>query len=379
MALSKLNPKVAASLEQWHDMVAAKNLVGLDAIIHPDAVFRSPMAFKPYKSAQAVALLLRTVLTVHVPGVVCLRGTMLLHGTTPCDGTIERGRCAECWGEVRGVPALLRRWQGQHPDASDALARMVRVGAPARALSTPGLVERHAARLQEAFELSDRVVAVAQWLRDALAANGAPASKLVYCAQGLAEPATAAPIRSRSTSGPLRVGYLGRLDPQKGVHVLVDAVRRIPELPVTLTIHGIPYDDAYRAELVELAGGDLRIQFAAPVGRDQLFETLSALDVLGVPSTWMETGPLVVLEALGCGTPVFGSDRGGIRELLTGVDGCRLLPAGDVTAWQSALTQAAAHPPARIATVVRTSDEVATDMADLYRSMAAVRTTTGPA
>jgi SnoaL-like domain len=64
MALTNLNPNVAASLEKWHGMVASKDLAGLDAIIHPDATFRSPMAFKPYQSAQAVTLLLRTVLTV---------------------------------------------------------------------------------------------------------------------------------------------------------------------------------------------------------------------------------------------------------------------------------------------------------------------------
>ncbi len=64
MGLSKLDPNAAASLEKWHAMVASKDLAELDAIIHPDAAFRSPMAFKPYHSAQAVALLLRTVLTV---------------------------------------------------------------------------------------------------------------------------------------------------------------------------------------------------------------------------------------------------------------------------------------------------------------------------
>lgn len=64
MSLTNLNPNVAASLEKWHAMVASKDLAGLDAIIHPDATFRSPMAFKPYQSAQAVALLLSTVITV---------------------------------------------------------------------------------------------------------------------------------------------------------------------------------------------------------------------------------------------------------------------------------------------------------------------------
>ena len=64
MTLSNLNPAVAASLEKWCAMVASEDLSELESIVHPDAVFRSPMAFKPYHSAQAVTLLLRTVLTV---------------------------------------------------------------------------------------------------------------------------------------------------------------------------------------------------------------------------------------------------------------------------------------------------------------------------
>lgn len=61
---TELNPNAAASLARWHQMVERKDLSDLAAIIHPDAVFRSPMAHKPYRSAEAVMLLLRTVLTV---------------------------------------------------------------------------------------------------------------------------------------------------------------------------------------------------------------------------------------------------------------------------------------------------------------------------
>lgn len=62
--LPNLAPNAAASLAKWHDMVARKNLDELEAILHPDATFRSPMAFKPYRTGQAVALIVRTVLTV---------------------------------------------------------------------------------------------------------------------------------------------------------------------------------------------------------------------------------------------------------------------------------------------------------------------------
>lgn len=61
---TKLNPKVVESLEKWHDVVADKDMTTLLGILHPDAVFRSPMAFKGYESAVAVVLVLSNVIEV---------------------------------------------------------------------------------------------------------------------------------------------------------------------------------------------------------------------------------------------------------------------------------------------------------------------------
>ncbi len=55
---------VAASLVKWHRMVAARDFSCLPELQHADACFRSPMALKPYHSAQAVALILGTVVSV---------------------------------------------------------------------------------------------------------------------------------------------------------------------------------------------------------------------------------------------------------------------------------------------------------------------------
>lgn len=62
--MSQLQPAVASAIATWHQMVASKNLSGLAAMLHADAVFRSPMAFQPYSSAQAVLLILSTVVNV---------------------------------------------------------------------------------------------------------------------------------------------------------------------------------------------------------------------------------------------------------------------------------------------------------------------------
>lgn len=57
-------PAVATTLARWHRMVASKDLSDLPALLHADATFRSPMAFKPYEGAKAVNLILSTVIGV---------------------------------------------------------------------------------------------------------------------------------------------------------------------------------------------------------------------------------------------------------------------------------------------------------------------------
>lgn len=63
-ALKNVHPAVARSLESWHHMVATRDLSNLLSIVHPDAVFRSPMANTAYVSAPALMLALSTVIQV---------------------------------------------------------------------------------------------------------------------------------------------------------------------------------------------------------------------------------------------------------------------------------------------------------------------------
>ena len=60
----RLSPAVDATMQKWHAMVSEGNLGELGSILSPNAVFRSPMAHTPYPSAQAVQLILGTVVKV---------------------------------------------------------------------------------------------------------------------------------------------------------------------------------------------------------------------------------------------------------------------------------------------------------------------------
>ncbi|MBC7973763.1 MAG: nuclear transport factor 2 family protein [Myxococcales bacterium] len=59
-----MNPHVTDSLATWHVIVATRDMSKLASIVHADAVFRSPMAHAPYKSAPALTLVLGTVIQV---------------------------------------------------------------------------------------------------------------------------------------------------------------------------------------------------------------------------------------------------------------------------------------------------------------------------
>ena len=150
----------------------------------------------------------------------------------------------------------------------------------------------------------------------------------------------------------------------------------MPNAPLQLDIFGITQGDAgrqYEEELKRLSAGDTRVNFLPPVLSEKVVATLAGYDLLAVPSQWLETGPLVVLEAFAAGVPVLGSRRGGIAELVKdGVDGILVEP-DSAPAWAAALQNAAANPNLLIRLKAniqppRTMTTVADEMVVLYEA-----------
>jgi glycosyltransferase involved in cell wall biosynthesis len=323
------------------------------------------------------------VFTAHVPGVVCLRGTMMRHGAMVCDGEMQAERCAACSLQERGMPGWAAQWLMATPEPLRlGLATLV-----PRKLAT-GLGRTASARRQfgEVRAMLDkcrRVIAVCQWLYDALRLNGVPESKLLVSRQAAEVPASLAPRRQRQPGEPLRLGYIGRYDPIKGVDVLLRAVAGLPrDCPITLALYGTAdarRGGAYLARLQAIAAADSRIRLGGALPRGEQARFFASIDLLAVPSTWLETGPLVVYEAFAHGVPVLGSRLGGIAELVRdGQDGW-LVPAGDVAAWQQKLLdivqgQTLLAPSHSVPPALRTWDQVAGEMEAVYRAVATVRT-----
>lgn len=161
-------------------------------------------------------------------------------------------------------------------------------------------------------------------IEDCGAFRGTPGRAVVRSAN-LPSDAVPARRRDRRAGEGLTVGFLGRLDPTKGVETLLNALRVLRGLPLEVVIAGRG-QPAYEAELRRKAEG-LPARFLGHVDPKAM---LSEIDVLVVPSLWHEPFGRVVQEAFSYGVPVIGSETGGIPEAI-GPDGPGFLfPPGDV-------------------------------------------------
>ncbi len=315
------------------------------------------------------------VATLHVPAPLCIRGTMMLEGKRPCDGRIEQTRCAYCWALERGVPAPAAHLVSRLPTWTPPPWL---TGSPLRRLATlasaRSIAANQAARLQKLARLCARIVVPSEWVRSALHENAIPDSKILLSGQAASAAFGKGGPRARGEAGnrALTIGFVGRVEPYKGVRTLIEAMAHIPpQMPLRLVIAGTG-DDARNLQSIEAAAAkDRRIELVGALPHDDIPAFLDSLDILAVPSRWMETGPIVVLEAQAMGVPVMGADLGGIAERVRdGIDGW-LLPFDNPRAWAAAMRRAATDPgevALRTANSVRTrsAGDVATEMATLY-------------
>jgi glycosyltransferase involved in cell wall biosynthesis len=126
-----------------------------------------------------------------------------------------------------------------------------------------------------------------------------------------------------------RVLMVGRINPIKGHELFLRAAslaaREVPQARFEILGGCLPVYEPLRRSLqrlAEQAGIMDRVTFGPHVDRAAVAEAIRRAEVVAVPSTGIEGGGLVVLEAMAAGTPVVATRRGGLAESIEdGVDG----------------------------------------------------------
>jgi glycosyltransferase involved in cell wall biosynthesis len=321
--------------------------------------------------------------TYHTPTVSCQRGTLMLWGKEMCDGVLRVGRCTSCSLESRGLPRWAAKLVSYMPLCfARGLEKVSLSGGIWTALRMPELVRTHHEAFYALMQEVDGIIALSDWARNLLIRNGVPASKITLLQHWLSSAEHAQEPLINVEKIPLRVAFFGRADRSKGADTLVRAVRAAPRLSVEVDLYGVAQsstDEEYWANLKSLTANDTRIRFLSPIPNDKVVSMLRCYHVLAVPSRWVENRPLVVLESFAAGTPVIGSNLGGIAELIRHQKDGLLVELEDVRGWTDALQRCAEdrHLLARLrksAQLPRPMVDVANEMAQVYHKSFCGRT-----
>lgn len=122
------------------------------------------------------------------------------------------------------------------------------------------------------------------------------------------------PRQERREGKPLTLGYYGQLEDNKGVNILLEAVKKISSSKVEkVFVCGI---GSKERELIEDFQSDERIVFKGKLPIEDVYRTMASTDLTIVPSIWEEPFGRVIIESYNQGTPVIASNRGGMPEVI---------------------------------------------------------------
>lgn len=280
------------------------------------------------------ALKIPIVVTLHLASYSCYTGTLMFKNVEPCDGVIRIGKCTRCALSrfpinsftqellyVSSMPLL-----GLNINTSNLNAKA------GTAFSYPFVIENLRTRLHLIANYSSRIIVLADWFKKVLLANEVPEEKIVMISQGLPYGVTQVPVQiSKDYSGPLRLMYMGRIYPAKGLQILLEATESLQEDDFNIDIYGANNYTVFLEQLKEKTLQKTNVHWKGTLAQKDVVSTIRLYDAVVVPSIVCEMAPLLIQEAFAAGVPVVGSNVQGISEQIQDEHNGLLFKMGSAT------------------------------------------------
>lgn len=261
----------------------------------PDVIHAHTLTtfFNRFHFEQCVPFCKSLVFTSHVPEHYCSRGDLIQNGKRPCNGKVGF-KCAICLfskSVTTGIGNLLHH--------------------------------NHDKMLKELLQLQKipvHIICVSDWQKKQLVSNGCEPTKITVVRQALSTDSYTG-ITKRRAQPVFSIGYLGRLTKDKGAALLLEVLQKASGIKNIRFVLGIPLHNSDPTLIVSLKKlikkADTEILLMDSVDATTKSDFFNAIDCLFIPSFFMETGPIVLLEAILCGKKVLAPGVGGPLEFAT--------------------------------------------------------------
>lgn len=267
----------------------------------------------------AKSLGIKVLFTFHLAGYTCKTGTLLYNNKSLCDGKIHINKCSNCYLHSKGYTSF------KYPlNYLSQLLQVANINSTkwnnkiGTALGTSFIIEKQKQDFQKLIDNCDNVIALTKWYEKMLLLNGVSQNKINFIPQGLPLKALHQDFSKKKISDkPLRLIFLGRISHFKGLHLLIDALFKLPKDSVLLDIYGQADNSNYEQLLKDKTKSFDNIRWCGKLKRDDVIDTMQQYHTLCLCSTFSEMSPLVIQEAFAAGIPVLASNVFGNAEQIT--------------------------------------------------------------
>ena len=324
-----LNPKAMSEADKYSELspILLEGVRNMIKKLKPDIVHINGL--KPGLITVCNQLEIPSVVTAHHPGFACPVSTLLKPDESLCEARADRSVCVPCcclWKCSRRfhgkllelIPPQIYRAVGKK------LNRYEKIPYLGRGLMFPWLVEKRMEGQRVLLRESQSIISPSRAMKRLLLRNNVPEKKIFLLPHGI-EPLEWSPVE-KLNDRPIRFGYIGRIDYAKGFHILLQAIEKMPSaINCELHIFGDAqneWDKKYFIDSLSRYKGKARIYNYGYISNDKLLDAYKKIDILVVPSIYLEVFGLVILEGFSAGRPMIVSKSGGPEELVRdGVDG----------------------------------------------------------
>ncbi|MGB1251040.1 MAG: glycosyltransferase [Candidatus Promineifilaceae bacterium] len=209
-----------------------------------------------------------------------------------------------------------------------ALARIGLDRAKPLAYAVAPIMRYRQKRLKTIFAGAAKIIAPTQFVHDIYQQNGYTSRKLFVLRHGIDVPQSLIDTAKQTAErlAQFHVVFVGSIAQQKGVHVLVEALRQLPSVRLTIA-GGLDSFPEYVAGLKDISAESPNIHFAGRIPHNAVWSLLASADAVVLPTLWYEVSPLTIDEFFAAGVPIIASDIGAMSEKIRhGVDGLLVRP-----------------------------------------------------